>query len=117
MTIDSYGTAIGKIVPGTFVPDVGAQAAPALPQPLSVDEAPDAVAGTSFRDTVKSLLNDVNDKMVGAEQQSQDYALGKTNDLEGTVKKLEQASLAFQMTMSVRNKITQAYSEIQQMQF
>jgi flagellar hook-basal body complex protein FliE len=115
--IDSYGATIGKVMPGTFVPDIGAQATQPISQPLSGDQAPDAVAGTSFRDTVKSLLSDVNDKMVGAEQQSQDLALGKTNDLEGTVKKLEQASLAFQMTMSVRNKITQAYNEIQQMQF
>lgn len=118
MMIDTYGAAMSKIIPGTFVPDIGAtQATPPVGEPLSGSQAPDAAAGVSFRDTVKSLLSDVNDKMVGAEQQSQDYALGKSNDLEGTVKQLEQAGLAFQMTMAVRNKITQAYSEIQQMQF
>jgi flagellar hook-basal body complex protein FliE len=55
--------------------------------------------------------------MTEAQQKSTDYALGKTNDLEGTVKSVEEAGLAMSMTMSVRNKIMQAYTEISQMQF
>jgi len=47
---------------------------------------------------------------------SEDLATGKSNDYEGTIKGLEEASLAFQFTMSVRNKLMEAYTEIQQMQ-
>ena len=114
MEIDSYASAIASVKPGTFVPDVAPQAPASTP--LS-GEAPGETAATSFKDTVKSLLGDVNDKMVTATQMSTDLATGKSHDLDGTIKSVEEASLAFQFTMSVRNKLMEAYQEIQQMQF
>jgi flagellar hook-basal body complex protein FliE len=110
----NYGSAISKVVPGTFVPDIGSSAPKS--QPLPDDAA--GVAGsstTSFKDAVKGFLSDVNDKMLTADQKSQDLALGKSNDLEGTVKSLEEATLAMQFTLSVRNKLLEAYQEIQRM--
>lgn len=113
MDIDPYGSAISKVAPGTFVPDIS-PAGPAA-TPLNDDEA--GAGAVSFRDTVKSLLEDVNDKMVNASQMSQDLATGKSRDYDGTIKSVEEASLAFQFTMAIRNKLMDAYSEIQQMQF
>lgn len=113
MDIDPYGSVMSKVAPGTFVPDIS-PAGPAA-QPLSGDEA--GAGAVSFRDTVKSMLEDVNDKMVGASQMSQDLATGKNHDYDGTIKSVEEASLAFQFTMAIRNKLMDAYSEIQQMQF
>lgn len=112
MNIDPYGSAISKLMPGSFVPDIS-PAGPAA-QPLGDDAAAGAV---SFKDTVKSMLGDVNDKMAGASQMSQDLATGKSNDYDGTIKAVEEASLAFQFTMAIRNKLMDAYSEVQQMQF
>ncbi|HVA34450.1 MAG TPA: flagellar hook-basal body complex protein FliE [Candidatus Baltobacteraceae bacterium] len=112
MDINPYASAMDRVSPGTFVPDI-APAAPAS-QPLAPG---DAGATTSFKDTVKSLLNDVNDKLSTAGQMSQDLATGRSNDLDGTVKSVEEASLAFQFTMAVRNKLMEAYTEVQQMQF
>src|SRR6185312_16829782 len=109
MDIDPYGSAISKVMPGTFVPDV-APGGPAA-KPIPDDQAAGAV---SFKDTVKSLLEDVNDKMAGASQMSQDLATGKSNDFDGTIKSVEEASLAFQFTMAIRNKLMDAYSEVQQ---
>src|SRR5215469_14887491 len=108
MDIDPYSSAIGRVSPGTFVPDV----APTAPQsqPLS-DNGETAV--TSFKDTGKSLLDDVNTKMSTASQMSQDLAAGKSNDFDGTVKSVEEATLAFQFTMAIRNKLMEAYTEIQ----
>ncbi|HEY1975389.1 MAG TPA: flagellar hook-basal body complex protein FliE [Candidatus Baltobacteraceae bacterium] len=113
MDIDPYASAISKVTPGTFVPDVapGGPAAKLLPD----DQA--GAGAVSFKDTVKSLLDDVNDKMVNASQMSQDLATGKSNDFDGTIKSVEEASLAFQFTMAIRNKLMDAYSEVQQMQF
>ena len=110
-SIDPYANAMNRIVPGTFVPDIGTKPA-AAPLP---DQA-GAAGATSFKDAVKSLLDDVNDKMVQAGQMSQDLATGKSNDLDGTIKSVEEATLAFQLTMAVRNKLMDAYSEVQQMQ-
>ena len=56
-------------------------------------------------------------EMVDAGQRSQDLATGKSNDFDGTIKSVEEASLAFQFTMAVRNKLMSAYQEIQQTQF
>jgi flagellar hook-basal body complex protein FliE len=110
MDIDT--NAIGAA--GTYLPDI-APTTPAV-APLPSDDA-GAASGTSFKDAVKSMLEGVNDKMVAADQASTDLATGKSNDFDGTVKALEEAGMAFQFTMSIRNKIMDAYSEVQQMQF
>ncbi len=116
MDINSYGSAIDKVVPGSFVPDI----APSAPKSIPLDDG-DAVGGVgsasgSFKDTLKSFINDVNDKQIAADQKSQDLALGKTNDLEGVVKSVEEAGLSMQFTLAIRNKLMDAYSEIQRMQ-
>jgi flagellar hook-basal body complex protein FliE len=115
MEIESYGTAISSVKPGTFVPDIAPKAPAAVP--LDADQNPDATAGASFRDTVKNLLGDVNDKMNTASQNSVALATGQSSDFDGTIRSVEEASLAFQFTESVRSKIMEAYSELQQMQF
>jgi flagellar hook-basal body complex protein FliE len=116
MDIQSYGAAMSSVKPGTFVPDIAPQAPASTP--LDADnQAPDATAAATFKDTLAHLLGDVNDKMTAASNASVDLATGRSNDFEGTVKANEEASLAFQMTESIRSKIMEAYTEIQQMQF
>ena len=115
MDIGSYGDAMSKVAPGSFVPDISPQAPAA--EPLPDDNGVAGSGGVTFKDTLQGMLTHVNDQMLDAQQKSTDYALGKTNDLEGTVKSVEEAGLAMSMTMSVRNKILQAYTEISQMQF
>lgn len=114
MDLNSYGNAIGRVEPGTFVPDIAPSKPPAS-QPLPDGDNESAIA--SFRDTVKSLLGSVNDKMTEANQKSEDVASGRSNDLTGTVKSVEEAGLAFQFTMAMRNKLMEAYSEVERMQF
>ena len=114
MDISSYGSAVSKIVPGTFVPDVATQA----PKSEPLDDAT-GVAGSSsasFKDAVKGFLGDVNDKMVTADKMSTDLAAGKSNDFEGTIKSVEEAGLSMQFTLAIRNKLLDAYQEIQRMQ-
>jgi len=113
MNIDPFASSTGRVSPGTFVPDI----APGTPVGTPIPDQSDNAAGaTSFRDTVKSLLDDVNTKMADAGQKSQDLATGRSNDFDGTVKSIEEATLAFQFTMAVRNKLMEAYTELQQMQ-
>ncbi len=113
-----YGSAISKVIPGTFVPDLG---------PSTLDEAPatgpipggDATApgqGPSFKDTVKQLLSDVNDKINTSDQNVRDLADGKTNDEQKVVTSVEEANLALQFTMSMRTKLLEAYQEVSRMQ-
>jgi flagellar hook-basal body complex protein FliE len=121
-----YGSAISKVIPGTFVPDLGA--AVKLDERPNVGPIPGALdgaagvtgaagaEGTSFRDTVKSMLADVNDKITASDQAQRDLASGKTNDLQKVVTSVEEANLALNFTMSMRTKLLEAYQEIARMQ-
>jgi len=115
MDISNFGSAMSAVAPGTFAPDISP-----LPkaEPLPDDASTTGAAGSgSFMDTLKGMLTNVNDQMVTAEQKSSDMALGKSNDLEGTVKSLEEAGLSMQFTMSIRNKLLDAYTEVERMTF
>ena len=118
-----YGSAISKLIPGTFVPDLGA-ATNASERP-NVGPIPGvgAVTGTgatestgSFKDTVKAMLADVNDKVNASDQATRDLADGKTNDLQKVVSSVEEANLALNFTMAMRTKLLEAYQEIARMQ-
>ena len=112
MNIDSsYISAISKTLPGTFVPDI----APGDPQTQNIPSS-DAAAGTSFKDTVKGFLDDVNSKIDASDQASRDLATGRTNDVGQVVTSAEEANLAMQFTLAIRNKLLSAYNEISQMQ-
>ncbi len=113
MEINSYGKAIGSVAPGTFVPDI----APGGPKSEPLTDEADQSASSSFKDTLNQMLGNVNDQLVTAQQKSTDLATGKSNDEAGTVKSVEEAALSMQFTMAVRNKIMDAYTEVERMQF
>jgi flagellar hook-basal body complex protein FliE len=109
----SYDAVMRSAIPGTFVPDVTAPAQ--LPSDASSTVA--APTGASFKDTVKSFLEDVNTKVTASDQASQDLATGKTNDVSKVVTSVEEANLAMQFTLAIRNKLLDAYTEVSRMQF
>lgn len=115
MNVDpTFKSAISNIVPGTFVPDIGTSPSAPKTEPLTGDAT--ATAGASFKDTVKSFLSDVNDKVTTSDTLSQDLATGKTHDINKVVTSVEEANLALQFTMSIRNKLLDAYQEVSRMQ-
>ena len=123
MDINSaYNDAMRNVLSGTFAPDA-ASVAPrteAIPTDSPDAAATGAVTGVdgtpSFRDTVKSFLDDTNDKMSTSDQLSRDLASGKTNDLNKVVTSVEEANLAMSFTLAVRNKLMDAYTEVSRMQ-
>ena len=111
MDIKSYADAVRQVLPGTFVPDV----TPGGGTPSATPEvAP--VAGGSFKDAVKSFLGGVNEKMATSDKLTTELAAGQTHNSEKVITSVEEANLAFQFTLAVRNKLLTAYQEIQQMQ-
>lgn len=116
MDISSYGNAMSGVQPGTFAPDMAPGAA--VPKVQSLPEGETGAAGAaSFKNTLQTMLGNVNDQMVTAQQKSTDLAIGKSNDEAGTVKAVEEAALSMQFTLAIRNKIMDAYTEISRMQF
>lgn len=108
----SYDNAMRSVIPGTFVPDLGASAGASAPS----SQSSAAAGATSFKDTVKSFLADVNDKVNTSNQLTQDLATGKTNNVNKVVTSVEEANLSMEFTLAIRNKLLQAYTEISQMQ-
>ena len=113
MDINSaYNSAMSRVTPGTFVPDIAGPKTVAIP-----DDASTSTAGAaSFKDQVKSYLGDVNTQLATSDQLSQDLATGKTNDINKVVTSVEEAGLSMQFTLAMRNKLLDAYKEISQMQ-
>ena len=122
---------MAHVIPGTFAPDMSASEAPSIsPIPsLLTDNMPhegidaggaangvSSVGGvTSFKDTVKNLLSDVNSAVNTSDQNTRDLATGKTNDVNKVVTSVEEANLALQYTMAIRTKLLEAYSEVERM--
>lgn len=72
--------------------------------------------GGNFSDVLKNYLRQVNNSLNEAEKMTQDFALGKNIELHQVVLATEQASLALQLTIQIRNKIIEAYQEVMRMQ-
>ena len=142
MISTDYASAIGRILPGTFAPDIGASAVRTEPIPSGSSDALTRASGVggigaagtadvsgaagaagvtgsapvSFRDTLKNYLEGVNDKMVSANQATQDLATGKTNDINKVVTSVEEANLTMDFTVAMQSKLLAAYQQISEMQ-
>jgi flagellar hook-basal body complex protein FliE len=120
---------MSKVIPGTFAPDMSAAHAPTIsPIPGLANSPADALktdadttgipaigGTTSFKDTVKQLLSDVNTSINTSDQNTRDLATGKTHDINKVVTSVEEANLALQYTMAIRTKLLDAYSEVERM--
>jgi len=74
-------------------------------------------ADGSFKDTLKTAINQVEDMHASAEQQMTELLKGDRSDVQNVMIAVEKADIAFQLMMQVRNKIVNAYQEISRMQF
>ena len=70
---------------------------------------------TSFFDSVKSALDKVNDADRKADAMAEAYDRGEEVPLTEVVLSMQKASLAFEATLQVRNKVMKAYEEIMNM--
>ena len=68
-----------------------------------------------FGDQLKELLSSVNDKQQAATKLVDSVAAGKTESLHTAMLALEEASVSFQLMLEVRNKMLEAYQEINRM--
>lgn len=121
---------MSKVIPGTFAPDMSGSEAPTVSPIPGLASAPSdstasaagatsvsSVGGvTSFKDTVKQMLADVNDSINTSDQNTRDLASGKTNDVNKVITSVEEANLSLQYTMAIRQKLLEAYTSVQQMQ-
>ena len=70
--------------------------------------------GPSFREVLMDNIDQVNKLQNDARVAIEDLTTGRRSDLEGVLIAAEKADTAFKMLQAVRNKVVQAYEEIQQ---
>lgn len=83
--------------------------------PVFTNQAQEAVA-VSFKDQLMKAAGELNDSQLKGTQAAQDLATGKADNLHDVVLSMEQANLALQYAIEVRNKLLDAYQSISQMQ-
>jgi flagellar hook-basal body complex protein FliE len=72
---------------------------------------------TSFGDVLKSAVNSVDKVNTDATAQVSNLLQGGSGDINSVMIAVEKADVSFQLMMQVRNKIVNAYQDIEKMQF
>ena len=69
----------------------------------------------SFKDTMSTFMKDVNSMQVKADESINRMAAGEITDVHQVMNAVEEANVAFNMMMEIRNKVMDAYQEILRM--
>lgn len=90
-----------------------------LPQELSFPKAQiapkaDASLG-SFKEALSQFVNSVNDLQGRAADTETAFLKGDITDVHQVMIAVEEASVAFELLMEIRNKLLEAYQTIQRM--
>jgi flagellar hook-basal body complex protein FliE len=89
---------------------------PALTPPV-IQTEPAATAKAEFSDALKKSLDAVNASQVQADTMSKQFAMGDDSvSLSDVMIAQQKASINFQATIQVRNKLVSAYHDIMNMQ-
>ncbi|MDH4121071.1 MAG: flagellar hook-basal body complex protein FliE [Deltaproteobacteria bacterium] len=64
-----------------------------------------------------SMLEDVNQAQLAADQKIEEFATSGEKDIHGTMIAMEKADVTLKMMLQVRSKLTNAYHELMRMQF
>lgn len=70
----------------------------------------------SFGDYLKNSIDEVNRLQVESQNYKNLLATGEVDNLHDVMIAAEKANIALQLTMSIRNKVVDAYREIMRMQ-
>ena len=89
---------------------------PYMPLTASLD-IPDNEGGVSFGDVLKNAVNQVNQVNDSAAAQVNNLLQGGSSDMNDVMIAVEKADVSFQLMMQMRNKIVNAYQDIEKMQF
>jgi flagellar hook-basal body complex protein FliE len=82
-----------------------------------VQEGTQATGSTTggFAENLRSALDKVNQSQTNAEALSEGYEKGEVTDIAKVMLARQEAGLAFEATLQVRNKLLSAYQDIMRM--
>lgn len=90
-------------------------ASPLEPRRTPAGGVPIDPSQPTFKDALLRNIEEVNKLQQDANAAIEDMASGRRTDLEGVLIATQKADTAFRMLQAVRNKVIQAYEEIQHM--
>ena len=79
-------------------------------------QATQAVQDVSFGDVLNQFVSEVNDKQIASGQAVNDLLSGKDIPLHQAMIAMQEAGVAFQLMVEVRNKLLEGYQELMRMQ-
>jgi len=86
-----------------------------LIDPASPQEQKGKVKDVRFSDQLRELLYSVNTKQAQTNEVVGKVVTGESEDLHTAMIALEEASVSFQLMLEIRNKMLEAYQEINRM--
>jgi flagellar hook-basal body complex protein FliE len=93
-----------------------------LPQPSELGknselgkQTPAGEVGPSFSDQLANFVSGIDQMQKGAKLQSEEFAVGRTNDIHNTMIDVEQADISLRMLANVRNRVMDIYREVMRM--
>ena len=84
--------------------------------PLSHKEG-EKLEGKSFREIFQAHIDEVNRLQMAADNKMTDFVTGKTDNISDVLDAVKKAELAFKTLMQIRNKLVDAYEELNRMRF
>ena len=79
-------------------------------------QATQAVQGVSFGDVLNQFVSEVNDKQIASGQAVNELLSGKDIPLHQAMIAMQEAGVAFQLMVEVRNKLLEGYQELMRRQ-
>ena len=70
----------------------------------------------SFQDTLKEKLQEVNELQIASEQMTESFIKGEDISIHELMLTTEEAKLSLQLAVQIRNKLLEAYQEINRLQ-
>ncbi len=101
---------VSKIPSGLFAPRPLSDVGSAGPKPLN----PSGGLGPSFTDSLKEAIGDANSKAMASGKAATDLMTG-SGSVHQTMIAMQDAAVAMDMVVAVRNKVLEAYQEVMRM--
>lgn len=71
---------------------------------------------SGFSSLLKEKLNDVNDKQISAEKTTEKFIKGEVEDINEVMLSTQEAKMSLELAIQIRNKLVDAYKEINRIQ-
>jgi flagellar hook-basal body complex protein FliE len=73
------------------------------------------VLGPKFSEQLAEFVTDIDHTQKSARTQAEEFAVGHTNDIHGTMIAVEQAEISLRLMANVRNRVVDLYREVMRM--